>query len=209
MRAQGVQVWDCRGEAGLCVEPVRLPNVDLVLKTGDFTFLYEGKHHLVEVKFIKYRCKEKGASGKYWIGRQAVPVDKAQHDAILQGAGFLVVVSEPLLTAVGLGVIVGENQENCRQQLLSNLRLPLASSEIPYEVWVLDQELYQRLDERILRNRDWQRIKRRNKIRLKKTIPITTLNDVVPEGKHLLTISEIQKGVLATAILRIIGGKSF
>ena len=190
---QGVTVWDCEGEAGACPDPVWVADTKLVPRFGDIPFKYNGRFYIIELKFVRFvGCSLKQEDRLFRPKRIRPLVTFQQSIQIMKGASVMVVVAEPTFRGLGIPAVSSENQSTCEDLLNSEYKARLAMGEIPYNIWILNQDLFRRYWDGGFNfsERDWRR-----------PLSLLLLKNLVPEAKSMMSFSEIRDGAIVDLIL--------
>jgi len=198
---RGVNIWDCRAEKTKCRDPVIFEGIPVIPIGGDFPFFYNGRFWVVEMKFVKYRCRIFRGEEFFKAARSSPRVEKNQSDLMLNGGGLLIIVAEPLFSLIGEPPITSVRRINCERLLLKKLRNKLATSEVSYTVYILNQADYKLLWNKYLKNIDWQRAEERGRERLRKKIDLWMLRQFAPNIEVQVPMRKFLDGSIADLIL--------
>ncbi len=189
----GMRVWDC--SPGKCVEPLKIKGVTLGLAVGDFLFFWNNHYYLGELKLELFRCGAIG--GEYYAKKAGSLILDTQIKILLDGPGLLLVVSEPLPTTYNIDVIKGEDKTICNKILEQKLRIPLGNNEVPYEVFIMNQEMFKIYWKSYLKNLSPSRLKRWY-------FSVKKAKKLVPQSYHELYMKEFLNGTIKDLILEIL-----
>ena len=209
-----VKVWLCNAEFFGCGYPLDITPVFLVPLVGDIPIYLNNRYYVIELKFSYQFCRWRPDGQRYVTIRGDLPLWRDQWDLMLNGEGVLVIVSEPLPSEVKLRQARELTRENCKKKIVE-FKSKLASGEIPYDVFVYNHKRFKIVWEAVLeplrvcqkrrsgRKAATQFARRKEVFR---RIPIYKLKREFPDWVIQLTMSEIQQGGLADAILEVLEG---
>lgn len=124
LRSAGATAWDCKFEN--CPEKVFVDGIPFRVLVGDIVFKWKDILRLIELKLLRRFCANRVMKLKFG---QTTP---AQIRALADGAGFFVMVAEPIILPRSKCLSCEE-----RLELLHDL---LVENRICYEAVVLDQQ---------------------------------------------------------------------
>jgi hypothetical protein len=215
---KGVDVWDCPAEFDRVNEPIIINGIPFGILVGDFPFRWNGAYYIVELKFLEVTCARVSKSaytqygfappGKFSFRRTSKFILDGQSKMLREGGGFLIIVAEPSLETVGLEQLFTKTFKECQKKLLMLYKSKLAKNEIPYEVWVLNQESFLRLWDGVLVGETAKPVgkDRWGKTDIRRTLSLLGLKTVVHDDHTLLTLSEIIEGKITDIILEKVSG---
>ena len=200
---RGIKVWDCVGEVGRCPDPILIDDIPMRITVGDFPFYWGKKYRIMELKLQKYRCR-KERDQKYYPAKSSVLLYNPQIDLLLEGGGFLMIVSEPSLRSLGIKGLNSEIKVECEGFLEDRFRNYIQLDEILYNTYLINQERFQILWDDILKNKKTYTDQRRGRPRLHKKLSIIELEKLIPKSKIELSLNIFRHGNFIDLILDLI-----
>ena len=201
---KGVAVWNCQGEAGKCPDPIFINNIPMRIAIGDVPIRYNERFYIIEIKFQNFFCKKVKIKSGFMAVRDSAQIIEAQSKMILSGGGFLVIISEPPPKTVGINGFLEPDRKICEAQLIKSYKMKIANNNVPYNVWILDQQRFIKYWDEFLSNASIKTVKRNLVTTISRSISYKQLEKIIPEAKTTLTMQDIRNGKIVDLILNII-----
>ena len=199
-----ISVWDCQGEAGKCPDPIKINNIPMRIAIGDIPIFHNTRYYIIEVKFNDFFCRYRSKRGGFAAVRDPPQIIEAQSQMLLRGEGLLILVAEPPPSKVGLNGFFDENKGICEEKLNKNFKRALGSSNISYDVWLLDFLRFEKYWNNYLKNASIKEVKRDGVKTLSRYLSYQKLESILPEAKISLTMKEIKIGKIADLIIELL-----
>ncbi|MHA1358092.1 MAG: hypothetical protein ACTSRC_08280 [Candidatus Helarchaeota archaeon] len=203
---QGALVWDCRGEAGKCPDPLRAFGIPMILKSGDFFIFWNDRYYSIEVKLAKNRCGKGGRTSLYYGKRKPPEIKQLQMNMLLGGGGVLVIVAEPTLTQEGFELGGYDNKRDCEKALIGEFKTKLGTGEIPYEVWILNQTRFKKVYDDSFGAKPFFNEPHLPLSKRRKRLGFNELKKSVPESRIEISITDFHNGRIMEIILQYLSG---
>ncbi|NVM53938.1 MAG: hypothetical protein HWN66_09575 [Candidatus Helarchaeota archaeon] len=196
-----IDVWDCQGEFGKSPDPIIINGIPMRIVTGDIPFYWKEKYYIIELKLAKLNCGKQGGQGIYTDRRELISLRSSQWKMLLSGVGILIIVVEPKPSQIGLIRIEGKTKEDC-QELIENLyRQWIANDLIPYDVYILNGELFKEYWEKSLRDKQTRSRTVFGHDEYFKTVTLRDIDKLIPAAKVCVKYSELLNGKIIDVIL--------
>ncbi len=188
----GVRVWHCIGELGRCPNPIMLDNVPMRIVVGDFPFEIEDDMKIGEMKFNRTRCMQRSKSGDVAVYRDMIEITDTQIEVLLKGIAVLIIVAEPVPEAVGVGSLGGKTKPECVAMQVDKIRKPLSRNEIPYWLYVINEERFTTLWNNYLSQTPIRSKKRKGGEMTVRRCSMKSIDLIIPETRRDAYMQDFQ-----------------
>jgi hypothetical protein len=167
-----------------------------------FLFFGNNRYYIIEIKLAPHTCYYKEAAKSFVAAKPKPQIFDLQWGMILMGGGILVIVNEPPPLSVTDIPISDEQQEKC-EALLNNYKILLGNNQIPYEVYVINQEKFTKFWRKYLEttNATVRERAHRKKIQVFRRLSWQALKELIPECIVRMTMQDFLKGRIVDEIL--------